>query len=219
MRNCAAEAPQPPAPPWGSRNSTSRPPKVPTCAVISRPAGEAGSTPRTAPEPGSTRSSNRGRVAARSVRPPSSARYSPRKKLLLGTLKRRTSPASSTRCRAPHLLKQLDRVAVRNSLADAQDLFESALQNGNFLQTCSGDAREFVGRRDTQHAQAHRRGGMKLGDPAHGADDERRFQLADQMPSVDPPPRDAAIAAVARRVGVHACLDGAPIVAGGDHDG
>src|ERR1700682_2068132 len=125
MRNCAAEAPQPPAPAWGSKNSTSRLPKVPLCALISRPAGDAGSTPRTAPEPGSTPSSNRGSVAARSVGPPSSARYSPRKKLLLGTLKRRTSPASTTRCRAPHLLKQLDRVAVRNSFPDAQDLFAS----------------------------------------------------------------------------------------------
>src|SRR5438128_12153743 len=107
--------------------------KTSGCAVMKRPAGDAGATPRTAPEPSSTRNSNRGSVAARSVRPPVRARYSPRKKLLLGTLSRSAMPASVTGPGAPHLLEQLDCVAVRNSLLNSQNLLEASLQKRHFL--------------------------------------------------------------------------------------
>src|ERR1700738_1135566 len=112
--------------------------KTSECAAMKRPAGDAVATPRTAPDPSATRNSNRGSVAARSVQPPVRARYSPRKKLLLGTLKRSGMPISGNGPCAPHLLQQLDGIAVRNSLVNSQNFLEALLQERHFLDAGSG---------------------------------------------------------------------------------
>ena len=63
---------------------------------------------------------------------------------MLGTLKRSAIPASVTGSCAPHLLEQLDCVAVRDSFLNAQDLFQASLQKRHFLNAGSGAKRKIA---------------------------------------------------------------------------
>src|SRR2546428_10132078 len=102
--------------------------KNPGCVAIHRPAGDAAAMPRTRPCPLCTINSNWGSVAATSTRPPTSARYSPMKKLLLGAVKTTGRRPSETGGRASYLLKKFDRFALRKPLVHAQDFLETPLQ-------------------------------------------------------------------------------------------